>query len=234
MMQEYGYDNYTITVGECMGNPEREKVTTMTVAQTMFYEACSPNCMILQMNEPRGRLMGIPEERFELLDGRVNMITKMPIRLATIAALELGRRRSFWDIGFCTGSVSIEARLQFPHLVVTAFEKRPEGENLMLTNSRRFGAPGINGVIADFTELDLTVYPAPDAVFIGGHGGNMADMLEQINNVLLPGGVIVFNSVSDESAEMFRQGIEHIGKHITGCTRIAVDEHNPILIMKAE
>ena len=234
MMQEYGYDNYTITVGECMGNPEHEKVTTMTVAQTMFYDAESPNCMILQMTEQRGKLLGIPEERFELLDGRVNMITKMPIRLATLAALELGRRRSFWDIGFCTGSVSIEARLQFPHLVITAFEKRPEGENLLLTNSRRFGAPGINGVIADFTELDLTTYPAPDAVFIGGHGGHMADMLEQINNVLLPGGVIVFNSVSDESAAMFRQGIERIGKSITGRTRMAVDEHNPILIMKAE
>ena len=62
----------------------------------------------------------------------------------------------------------------------------------------------------------------------------MADMLEQINNVLLPGGVIVFNSVSDESAAMFRQGIERIGKSITGRTRMAVDEHNPILIMKAE
>jgi len=234
MMQEYGYDNYTITIGECMGNPQKEKVTTMTVAQTMFYDAQSPNCLILQMTEPHCKQMGIPEDRFELLDGRVNMITKMPIRLATLAALELGRRHSFWDIGFCTGSVSIEARLQFPHLVITAFEKRPEGENLLLTNSRRFGAPGINGVIGDFTELDLSVYPAPDAVFIGGHGGHMADMLEAINNVLLPGGVIVFNSVSDESAEMFRQGIEHIGKRITVSTRVAVDEHNPILIMKAE
>ena len=234
MMQEYGYDNYTITIGECMGNPDREKVTTMTVVQAMFYDAQSPNCLILQMTEMRGKLLGIPEERFELLDGRVNMITKMPIRLATLAALELGRRRSFWDIGFCTGSVSIEARLQFPHLVVTAFEKRPEGEKLLLTNSRCFGAPGINGIIGDFMELDLTVYPAPDAVFIGGHGGHMTDMLEAINNVLLPGGVIVFNSVSDESAAMFRQGIENIGKRITGCTRVAVDEHNPILIMKAE
>ena len=127
MMQEYGYDNYSITIGECMGNPDHEKVTTMTVAQTMFYEADFPNCMILQMTEQRGRLFGIPEERFDLLDGRVNMITKMPIRLATLAALELGRRKSFWDIGFCTGSVSIEARLQFPHLVITAFEKRPQG-----------------------------------------------------------------------------------------------------------
>ncbi len=234
MMQEYGYDNYSITIGECMGNPHHEKVTTMTVAQAMFYEAGFPNCMILQMTEQRGRLFGIPEERFNLLDGRVNMITKMPIRLATLAALELGRRKSFWDIGFCTGSVSIEARLQFPHLVITAFEKRPQGKELLDCNSHRFGAPGINGVICDFMDADTNLYPAPDAVFIGGHGGQMKGMLETIDNVLLPGGVIVFNSVSDESASAFRQGIESIGRRITGTTRMAVDEHNPILIMKAE
>ena len=234
MMQEYGYDNYSLTIGECMGNPEHEKVTTMTIAQAMFYEADFPNCMILQMTEQRGRLFGIPEDRFELLDGRVNMITKMPIRLATLAALELGRRRSFWDIGFCTGSVSIEARLQFPHLIITAFEKRPEGQKLLDINSRRFGAPGINGVIGDFMELEPTAYPAPDAVFIGGHGGQMKEMLENVAQVLLPGGVIVFNSVSDESAAMFHEGIASIGRSITGCTEIKVDEHNTIKILKAE
>ena len=234
MMQEYGYDNYSITIGECMGNPEYEKVTTMTIAQAMFYDARQPNCLILQRTESRGRLFGIPEERFDLLDGRVNMITKMPIRLATLAALELGRHQSFWDIGFCTGSVSIEARLQFPHLDITAFEKRPQGRDLLLANSHRFGAPGINGVIGDFLEIDHNIYPAPDAVFIGGHGGHMKEMLESINQVLLPGGVIVFNSVSDESAAAFRQGIERIGRKVTVCTRMAVDEHNPILIMKAE
>ncbi|MBO6078595.1 MAG: precorrin-6y C5,15-methyltransferase (decarboxylating) subunit CbiE [Bacteroidaceae bacterium] len=234
MMQEYGYDNYSITIGECMGNPEHEKVTTMTVAQAIFYEADFPNCMILQITEQRGLLFGIPEERFELLDGRVNMITKMPIRLATLAALELGRRRSFWDIGFCTGSVSIEARLQFPHLEITAFEKRPEGKELLSTNSRRFGAPGINGVTGDFLEVDPNLHPAPDAVFIGGHGGKMKEMLENIAQVLLPGGVIVFNSVSDESAAMFREGVAAIGRSITGCTEIKVDDHNTIKILKAE
>ena len=89
-------------------------------------------------------------------------------------------------------------------------------------------------MICDFTDADTNLYPAPDAVFIGGHGGQMKEMLKTINNVLLPGGVIVFNSVSDESAAAFRQGIESIGRRITGCTRMAVDEHNPILIMKAE
>ncbi|MGX8690527.1 MAG: precorrin-6y C5,15-methyltransferase (decarboxylating) subunit CbiE [Bacteroidaceae bacterium] len=234
MMQEYGYDNYSMTIGECMGNPEHEKVTTMTIAQAIFYEAEFPNCIILQMTGQRDRLFGIPEERFELLDGRVNMITKMPVRLATLAALEPGRRKSFWDIGFCTGSVSIEARLQFPHLVITAFEKRPEGKELLLTNSRRFGAPGINGVIGDFMEADTNLYPAPDAVFIGGHGGQMKEMLDIINRVLLPGGVIVFNSVSDESAAMFREGIAAIGRKVTGCMEIKADEHNAIKILKAE
>lgn len=55
------------------------------------------------------------------------MITKAPIRLLTLAQLDLRRYQTLWDIGFCTGSVSIEAKLQFPHLHVVAFEQRPRG-----------------------------------------------------------------------------------------------------------
>ena len=234
-MLEYGYDNYTVHVGQMMGNPEGEKVHELTVSECAAHSGFGfPNCMILRQTAKRERPFGIDESRFELLDGRVNMITKMPVRLVTLAALGLGNRSSFWDIGFCTGSVSIEAKLQFPHLEVTAFERREEGARLMAENSRRFGAPGITAVIGDFTETDATAYPAPDAVFIGGHGGRMERMLEIIGSVLSPGGVIVFNSVSEESAELFRQGIAHIDRHVTGYTRIEVDEHNPILVMKAE
>ena len=204
-MLEYGYDNYTVHVGQMMGNPEGEKVHELTVSECAAHSGFGfPNCMILRQTAKRERPFGIDESRFELLDGRVNMITKMPVRLVTLAALGLGNRSSFWDIGFCTGSVSIEAKLQFPHLEVTAFERREEGTRLMAENSRRFGAPGITAVIGDFTETDATAYPAPDAVFIGGHGGRMERMLEIIGSVLSPGGVIVFNSVSEESAELFR------------------------------
>lgn len=89
------------------------------------------------------------------------MITKSPIRLLTLQALELNRKQVFWDIGFCTGSVSIEARLLFPHLTVVAFEIRPEGEKLMATNSHRFGAPGITTIIGDFMEMDITALSLP-------------------------------------------------------------------------
>ena len=233
-MLEYGYDNYRITVGEALGNESAERVRTMTLQEAAAADFVFPNCLILEKTADRPRPFGIPESEFELLDGRARMITKMPIRLLTLQALGLRSRRSFWDVGFCTGSVSIEAKLQFPDLQVTSFEIREEGRHLMETNSRRFGAPGINAIIGDFMEADLGVLPAPDAVFIGGHGGKLKEILQRIVSVLLPGGVIVFNSVSEESLVLFEEGVKAVGRYISGRTRVAIDEFNPIVILSAE
>ena len=153
-------------------------------------------------------------------------------QLLTLQALELNRRRVFWDIGFCTGSVSIEARLQFPHLTVVSFEIRPEGEELMRINSRRFGAPGITALIGDFLQTDLEALPRPDAVFIGGHGGKLDDILVRLKEVLQPGGCIVFNSVSPNSRELFRKGAENAGMFLQPSLHIALNDYNPIEIMK--
>ena len=158
------------------------------------------------------------------------MITKAPIRLLTLQALELNRRRVFWDIGFCTGSVSIEARLQFPHLAVISFEIRPEGKELMDTNSRRFGAPGITAVTGDFLHTDLTPFARPDAVFIGGHGGHLEEMIEKVKQVLHPEGCIVFNSVSDESKALLEEAVRQTGLRISAQTRITIDDFNTITV----
>ena len=233
-MHEYGYDNYRITVGESLGNEELERVRSFSVGEAATADFATPNCMILEQTAPRPRPFGIPEGEFDLLDGRVNMITKAPIRLLTLRELDLPRRTSFWDIGFCTGSVSIEARLQFPHLKVTSFEVRPECEDILARNARRFGAPGITAVMGDFMQADLSSLPAPDAVFIGGHGGKLSDMVGRILSVLLPGGVIVFNSVSQESCDMFRQAVAAHGRRVTSSTHVAIDSFNPITILRAE
>lgn len=228
-MVEYGYDNYTMTVGENLGNEDTECVAPYEEGK----EYSVPNCIILQKTADHPRPFGIPEGDFHLLNGRAKMITKMPIRLLSLSMLDLRSRHTFWDVGFCTGSVSIEAKLQFPHLSITAFEVREEGRQLMLDNSRRFGTPGIETVIGDFMQIDITPYRTPDAVFIGGHGGRLREMLSKIHSVLNPGGVIVFNSVSDESRQMFLEGIAAVGMRIESETRITIDEHNAIYIMKA-
>ena len=233
-MLEYGYDNYRMTVGECLGNREKERIRTLSLSETLEAEFAFPNCLILERTALRTHPFGLPERDFALLDGRVNMITKMPIRLLTLSRLDLARRTSFWDIGFCTGSVSIEARLQFPQLQVTSFEIREAGRELLEQNARKFGAPGIRMVIGDFLEVDLSTLPAPDAVFIGGHGGKLPEMLRRIDDVLLPGGIIVFNAVSEQSQTLFREGAAAIGRTVTGAMHVTVDDFNPITILSAE
>ena len=234
-MLEYGYDNYRMTVGECLGNREAERVRSFASLEEAAAAECTfPNCLILEQTRLRPHPFGLPEQDFALLDGRVNMITKMPIRLLTLSQLDLPRRTSFWDVGFCTGSVSIEARLQFPHLKITAFEIREAGRALMEQNARKFGAPGINALIGDFLEADLSELPAPDAVFIGGHGGRLIEMLRRIDRVLLPGGIIVFNAVSAQSQQLFREGIAATGRRIIGEMNVTINQFNPITILKAE
>jgi len=229
-MMEYGYDNYQMTVGENLGNEEREHVGLYDHER----EYAVPNCLILERKQLRPHPFGIPESEFHLLDGRVNMITKAPIRLLTLSALQLGHHSCLWDVGFCTGSISIEARLQFPRLRVEAFEIRPEGEELMRLNSRRFGAPGIGVHMGDFLQHDLSQIERPDAVFIGGHGGRLAEMVQRIREVLLPGGILVFNSVSPESQQVFREAVKSAGMSLEAETHITLDDHNPITIMSAK
>ena len=233
-MLDYGYDNYRMTVGECLGNRDTERVRTLSLAEATTAEYAFPNCLILERTALRTHPFGLPEHDFALLDGRVNMITKMPIRLLTLSQLDLARRTSFWDVGFCTGSVSIEARLQFPHLKVTSFEIREAGRDLMEQNARKFGAPGIDVHIGDFLEADLLQIPAPDAVFIGGHGGRLIEIVRKIDSVLLPGGIIVFNAVSEQSQTLFREAVAAVGRRISDQMRVAVNQFNPIEILKAE
>ena len=256
-MLDYGYTNYNMSVGEHLGNPSLEKVSTLTLEEVARRDFDHPNCLIVSKviisppklgggAEGRGGLnhgFGIPDSAFVLLDGREKMITKMPIRLLTLQALDLPRRHVLWDIGFCTGSVSIEARLLFPHLQIEAFEIRPECEAIIHENARKFGAPGIDIHIGDFLETDITAIPRPDAVFIGGHGGKLKEIMAKVMTVLAPDGVIVFNSVTSPVVSKMtdRPGSRQLWDE--ACTalhlsqepplQLQLNDYNPIEILKA-
>lgn len=229
---DYGYTGYTLHVGERLGNRTEERIVTCTAGEAAGRTFGLPNCVILH-GTPRHAPFGIPESEFELLDGRTKMITKMPVRLTALSMLDLAGRRTLWDVGFCTGSVSVEARLRFPQLRVEAFEIRPGCERLLDANARRFGAPGIRAHIGDFLSADLTAVAPPDAVFIGGHGGRLDEVTGRIARHLAPGGTVVFNSVSAESLEAFRLAAARHGLTLTGRVTLSVDTHNPITILQA-
>ena len=261
-MLDYGYTNYKISVGEHLGNPLLEKVTTLTLEEAAQRDFSMPNCLILNTNGHElnmnfsqiningnscsingnsclNHFFGIPDDQFVLLDGREKMITKMPIRLLTLQALDLPSRHVFWDIGFCTGSVSIEARLQFPHLTICAFEIRPECEAIINENTRRFGAPGIDIHIGDFLDTDISSLPRPDAVFIGGHGGRLKEIIAKVLTVLADDGVIVFNSVTSpkvpiDSRRLWNEACQELGLRQEPPLHIQLNDYNPIEILKIQ
>lgn len=236
-MTEYGYTNYRMTIGENLGNDEKERVSHYS-EQTAYEQ---PNCIILQKTHERQRPFGLPDAEFALLDGREKMITKMPIRLLTLQALDLPRRHVLWDIGSCTGSVSIEARLLFPHLQIHAFEIRPECEAIIEENARRFGAPGISVHIGDFLNVQRPTFNVqsspPDAVFIGGHGGRLQEIMERVLTVLTPDGCIVMNSVraprvTTDSHQLWDEACRALGLKQEPPLHIQLNDHHPITILK--
>ena len=234
-MLDYGYTDYRMHVGVLLGG-ERQETYTLPLEEVVDKDFAHPNCLIIEATKVSqyDAPLGLKELDFFPLNGRVKMITKMPIRLVSLSLLELEKRRSFWDVGFCTGSVSIEAKLRYPHLQVTSFEIREEGEELMQVNSRRFHAPGIDHHIGDFLSQDLDQFPRPEAAFIGGHGGRLPEFVQRLTQIMDSDGVIVFNSVSQETLDSFRTAISSVGWQITYETVLTVDEHNPITILQAK
>ena len=256
-MIDYGYTAYTMHVGEHLGNPALEKISSLTLEEAARQEFSMPNCLILAvanscvLSVASGKadtslftlhsslIYGLPDSQFALLDGREKMITKMPIRLLTLQALDLPRRQVLWDIGFCTGSVSIEARLQFPHLQIVAFEIRPECEAIIQENCRRFGAPGIDIHIGDFLQEDIKALPRPDAVFIGGHGGHLKEIMAKVLPYLNPDGCIVMNSVKapkvlTDSHQLWDEACAELGLQQEPPHRIQLNDYHPIEILKVK
>jgi len=234
-MLDFGYSGYRMVVGEALGGTD-ERLTHCTLDEAAGMEFGRLNCLLLEATEPPKRWFGIPENLFDGLPGRPNMITKMPFRLAALAALELSRARTFWDVGFCTGSVAIEARLRFPGLAVTAFEKRPECDALLEKNARRFGAPGIAKVMGDFLTQDhraLCGSDGVDAVFIGGHGDQLDEVFDVVVRHLTPGGRVVMNAVRQSSTEAFAASAVRHGLELAEPLKLTVGEHNPVAVMKA-
>ncbi|MET1055265.1 MAG: precorrin-6y C5,15-methyltransferase (decarboxylating) subunit CbiE [Pedobacter sp.] len=228
----FGYNNYSIWIGEDLEG-ENEKISHLGLAEAAEFTFHPLNCVVLQKETQREIGFGIADALFEGLKGRPNMITKMPVRLCSLHALDLGSKSVLWDIGFCTGSLSIEAKLRFPQLEIRAFEKRTECLKILQNNQHKFGTPGIGAYIGDIFDTDLKEVSKPQAVFIGGHGGRLNELLQLIDQHLSAGGVVVINAVQEDSVKDFITFCSTVSWKLDEPLRLKVDAHNEITILKA-
>lgn len=126
------------------------------------------------------------------------LITKREVRAVALALLALTPHDTVWDIGAGSGSVGLEAARLTPEGAVWAFEKNADDVAIALTNARRFHAA--NWTIRHTkAPAGLEEAPDPNAVFIGGSGGELAELLTYCWQRIAPGGRLVATFVTLEN-----------------------------------
>ena len=161
-------------IGENLGTPQEH--LAFGTAQTLAASACAPLSVLLIEHTvlPARRAPGFPDDAF--IRGEVPM-TKQEVRAAALAKLAVRPTDTLWDVGAGTGSVSVELALAAPRGHVYAVECAPDACALIRQNREKFHAYNLSLIEGTAPQV-LADLPAPDAVFIGGTKGSMAEVVD--------------------------------------------------------
>ncbi|MBO9318299.1 MAG: precorrin-6y C5,15-methyltransferase (decarboxylating) subunit CbiE [Chloroflexus sp.] len=170
----------------------RQRVVRATLAEIVNSTFDPLNVLIVWNDHSRQPVPpGLPDEAFSTEAGQ---LTKREIRLLSLAELAIQPGEVLWDIGAGSGSVAIEAARACPTAQVYAVERRAVFVDHIQTNLRRFPAPNLHVFHGEAPEACQS-WPDPHAVFVGGSGGRLADIVMLARQRLQPAGRLVINLV---------------------------------------
>ena len=174
-----------------------ERISSGILNTFINYSAAALTMMIIktkkgaaeQWNEKR---IGIPDAEFCHNSG---MITKQDARILTLSRLGCGNKQVLWDIGAGSGSISIEAARLYPGIEVYAVERNRERFSQLEKNIHKFRAAGVRAVLGS-APAALKKLPCPHSVFIGGSGGNLSGILQEVKKRMSINGNLVVNCIT--------------------------------------
>lgn len=242
-----GLGHVRIWTGENLSYPEERILsgTALELAEEKFSDLT-----VMLAENPRPVSLGaaaaaaavsLPDDVF--CRGKVPM-TKEAVRTLSLARLKLGPEAILWDVGAGSGSISVTAALVVQGGQVFAVEKEVAALEVIAANKEKFGTTNLSIVAGTAPEVLLSL-PAPDAVFIGGSGGRLREIivaaLEKNRGVR-----IVINAITLESLSQALECLKEFGLTNTGITQISVAEakaagtvhmmlgQNPVYIISGE
>jgi precorrin-6Y C5,15-methyltransferase (decarboxylating) len=192
--------DYQLWIGENLGGPD-ERVRCFDPASLLPVIATQPVTVdplhilvLLRQATPSDNrhapLVGMADRQFKSFPDRPGLMTKREVRVLILAELALHPHQIIWDIGAGTGSVSIEIGRLVPTATIYALEKTAVGITLIRQNCERWATQNVHPIHTTFP-AGLDRLPSPDRVFIGGSGGQLAEILTQVSNRLAASGQVV-------------------------------------------
>ncbi len=190
----------SVSLGKNMSLPDEELIYGQTdgylcVSGPGLYTALFKN------NEPQNPLLLPYVEDSELLRDKVPM-TKAVVRHECVRLLRLTKGSVLYDIGSGTGSVSIEAARLCPDITVYAIERNESAIALTKKNIAHFSCDNIIQVEGEAPEALFPLAP-PDAVFIGGSGGKLEEILDALKAKKEGIRVVITANTVETTAELF-------------------------------
>jgi precorrin-6Y C5,15-methyltransferase (decarboxylating) len=195
-----GLDYFRAYVCENLGGKD-ERITQGELGDLQHMTFDPLNVMILKRTPGRPdaprvtrRLarFGNPDDVFAQSRPKTGLITQAEVRAIALAQLDLQPGCVMWDVGAGSGSVALEAAQLVDPGRVYAIEQDSADYHLIVANAETFGVRNVQAVFgtapAVFQDL-----PDPDAIFIGGNGGEVSRLLEAAFAALRPGGRLVAN-----------------------------------------
>ena len=180
----------------------------------------------------------------DFITGKVP-ITKEEVRAISINKLDLLNAKTFIDVGAGTGSISIEAGYHYPDLGVIAIERNDDALDLLNKSIENFKL--INtAVLGAYAPVELDIYNDVDAIFLGGTGNKLEEIINWSKDLLVPGGRLVANFIIiDTFYEMLRlvreKGFKNVDVTVLNVSKLEklgpgeyFKPHNPIYIISCE
>jgi len=175
----------------------------------------------------------------EFIRGNCPM-TKEDVRILSVAKLELEENYKVIDIGAGTGSVSIQVAIMCPKGKVIAIEKDEDALLVLKQNKEKFKAMNLEIISEEAMEIEASIKEEFDAIFVGGSGGNIADIIEKYGEKLKKDKNIVLNFITINNVYKAMEALKALNYEIecdqvqvskTRCQSYMLMANNPIFIV---
>ena len=212
-------------------NQHEKVIGPLAASQCVALECAEPNVVILQRCQPRTRevLFGLDDGEFLQRKPEKGLITKREVRAVSLARMQLRADSVVWDIGAGSGSVGLEAARLCPQGHVYAIEKNADDAANALQNRQRLGITNYTLINAK-APAGMDKWSAPDAMFVGGSGGELDELIKIGLQRLKQNGWLIMNFVAFENLNVALATLGALGA-VWDVTQLQASRSQPILHM---